>query len=97
MKRPGLKGKENEDPKEKVKSNPKDERINQLQSRLAKGEKAEVSKKEMFSLTNKNYSNLPEVAKKKEDEKKKEDFKKRMELKKEYDKKIRMKLTKKSN
>jgi hypothetical protein len=30
-------------------------------SRLARGEKAEVSRKEMLKLTSKNYDNLPEV------------------------------------
>jgi hypothetical protein len=41
-------------------------------SRLAKGEKVELSKKEMLKLTSKNYDLLPEIRKKKEDEKKKE-------------------------
>jgi len=47
-------------------------------SRLAKGEKAEVNKKEMLKLTTKNYELLPEVKKKKEDERKKEELKERM-------------------
>jgi len=47
-------------------------------SRLAKGEKAEVSKKEMLKLTNKNYEMLPEVRKKREEERKKEEMKERM-------------------
>jgi ALMS motif len=47
-------------------------------SRLAKGEKGEVSKKDMLKLTSKNYELLPEVKKRKEQEKKKEDMKERM-------------------
>lgn len=39
----------------------------------------QVTKKEMHSLTNKNFQMLPEVKKKKEDEQKKLDFKKRQE------------------
>ena len=41
-------------------------------SRLATGSKSEISKKDMLKLTNKNYENLPEVRKKKEEEQKKE-------------------------
>jgi hypothetical protein len=41
-------------------------------SRLAKGEKVEVDKKEMKKLTQKNYEQLPEVKKRKEEEHKKE-------------------------
>lgn len=58
-------------------------------SRLAKGEKVEVSKKEMLKLTSKNYELLPEVKKKKEAEKKKEEFKERMRQAKEMDKQRR--------
>lgn len=47
-------------------------------SRLAKGEKHEVNKKDMLKLTSKNYELLPEVKKKKEDERKKEELKDRM-------------------
>ena len=47
-------------------------------SRLAKGEKTEITKKDMLKLTTKNYELLPEVKKKKEAEKKKEEFKQRM-------------------
>lgn len=43
--------------------------------RLAKGGRATVDKKEMKALTTKNYANLPEVKKKREDDKKKEDYK----------------------
>ena len=49
-----------------------------LMSRLAKGEKPEISKKDMLKLTTKNYELLPEVKKKKEDERKKEELKDRM-------------------
>ncbi len=58
----------------------------QLMSRLAKGEKAEISKKDMLKLTTKNYELLPEVKKKKEDEKKKEELKERMKQVKELEK-----------
>jgi hypothetical protein len=50
----------------------------ELMSRLARGEKVEISKKDMLKLTNKNYEQLPEVRKKKEDEKKKEEMRERM-------------------
>jgi len=43
--------------------------------RLAKGGRAEISKKDMLKLTSKNYENLPEVKKRKEIERKKEEFK----------------------
>ena len=49
----------------------------ELMDRLAKGTRAEVSKKEMKKLTSKNYENLPEVKKRKEEERKKEEFKMR--------------------
>ena len=47
-------------------------------SRLAKGQKQEISKKDMLKLTSKNYDLLPEVKKKREEEKKKEELKDRM-------------------
>ena len=47
----------------------------ELMDRLAKGTRVEVSKKEMYALTNKNYENLPEVKRRKEEEKKKEEYK----------------------
>lgn len=47
-------------------------------SRLSKGEKTEVNKKEMLKLTSKNYELLPEVKKKKEEERKKEELRNRM-------------------
>ena len=49
----------------------------ELMERLAKGTRAEVSKKEMKALTSKNYENLPGVKKRKEEERKKELFKER--------------------
>ena len=49
----------------------------ELMDRLAKGARVEVSKKEMKALTTKNYENLPEVKKRKEEERKKEEFKMR--------------------
>ena len=58
-----------------------------LMSRLAKGEKAEVNKKDMLKLTSKNYELLPEVRKKKEQEMKKEEMKARMKQVKELEKK----------
>jgi hypothetical protein len=36
-------------------------------SRLASGNKVEINKKDMLKLTNKNYDNLPEVKKKREE------------------------------
>ena len=39
----------------------------ELMDRLAKGAKVEVSKKDMRALTSKNYENLPEVKKRKEE------------------------------
>ena len=38
----------------------------ELMNRLAKGEKAEITKKDMLKLTTKNYEQLPEVKKKRE-------------------------------
>lgn len=58
-------------------------------SRLAKGGKAEITKKEMLKLTSKNYELLPEVKKKKEEEKKKEELKERMRQVKELEKQRR--------
>jgi len=50
----------------------------ELMSRLARGTKADVSKKDMLKLTNKNYENLPEVKRKKEEDRKKEELRQRM-------------------
>lgn len=55
--------------------------------RLAKGTRVEVSKKEMKALTSKNYENLPEVRKRKEEERKKEEFKLRQQKAKELEEK----------
>jgi len=60
-----------------------------LLSRLANGEKVEVSKKEMLKLTSKNYELLPEVKKRKEEERKKEELKERMKQVKELEKQRR--------
>jgi hypothetical protein len=62
---------------------------NELMSRLASGQKADVSKKEMLKLTNKNYEMLPEVRKKKEEERKKEEMRDRMRQVKELEKQRR--------
>ena len=51
---------------------------NSTMSRLAKGEKAKIDKKEMLKLTKKNYSELPEVKLAKETKQKKDEYKKRM-------------------
>ena len=59
----------------------------ELMNRLAKGGKAEINKKDMLKLTNKNYEMLPEVQRKKEQEKKKEDYKNRMKQVKELEEK----------
>lgn len=55
--------------------------------RLAKGGRAEISKKDMLKLTSKNYENLPEVKKRKEIERKKEEFKLRQNKAKELEEK----------
>lgn len=46
--------------------------------RLAKGEKLPVDKKEMLKLTKKNYDDLPEVKKRREEDAKKQEYKDRM-------------------
>ena len=38
--------------------------------RLARGKRTQVNKKEMKKLTNKNYQNLPEIKRKKDEERK---------------------------
>lgn len=60
-----------------------------LMSRLATGSKPEISKKDMLKLTNKNYENLPEVRKKKEEEMKKEQMRQRLAQVKEQEKQRR--------
>jgi len=57
-----------------------------MMSRLARGQKAEVTKADMLKLTSKNYELLPEVKKKKEEEKKKEEMRDRMKAVKELEK-----------
>ena len=47
----------------------------ELMQRLSKGQKVQVDSKEMVKLSHKNYENLPEIKKKKEEERKKEDYK----------------------
>ena len=58
-------------------------------SRLASGIKVEITKSEMLKLTSKNYGNLPEVQKKKQEESKKEEIKKRLDQVKQIEKKRR--------
>jgi hypothetical protein len=60
-----------------------------LMSRLARGSKTEIDKKSMLKLTNKNYENLPEVKRKREEDAKKEDMKKRLEQVKQLEKQRR--------
>lgn len=60
-----------------------------LMSRLASGTKAQVTKKDMLKLTNKNYENLPEVRKQREEQQKKEQMKQRKALAKEMEKQRR--------
>ena len=61
----------------------------ELMTRLAKGEKVPVSKHEMHQLTTKNYQNLPEVKKKREEQEKKEELKRRVEKQKNFGKELR--------
>lgn len=49
----------------------------------------QVSKKDMLTLTKKNYENLAEVKERKNEEKKKEEMKKRLQDAKDLDKKRR--------
>ena len=55
----------------------KKESHTELMARLASGQKQTVSVKEMKRMTNKNYENLPEIKKRKDEERKKEEFKQR--------------------
>jgi len=57
-----------------------------LMSRLASGSKPEIKKADMLKLTNKNYENLPEVKRKREEERKKEERALRMKQVKELEK-----------
>ena len=57
----------------------------ELLDRLAFGKKANVNKEDMYKLTTKNFDQLPEIKKKKDDEKKKEEVKARKEKMKQLD------------
>lgn len=72
-------------PRKKQKEHPKAA----LMSRLASGTRVEVSKKDMLKLTNKNYENLPEVRKRREEENKKEDLRKRQQYVKDLERQRR--------
>ena len=56
----------------------KDIPINLLE-RLASGQKAKMDKKQMKELTSKNYSKLPEIVKKREEEKKQKELQQKKE------------------
>lgn len=58
------------DMKKPFKKDPKED----LMLRLAMGQKVQVDKKEMKKLTSKNFQNLPEIKKKKEDELKRQEI-----------------------
>ncbi|CAD8092563.1 unnamed protein product [Paramecium sonneborni] len=66
-----------------------EDKRNQLMKRLSTGEKVKVDKKEMKELTNKNYEQLPEVKKKKDEQEKNESIKSRKQKVKEMDQKHR--------
>ncbi len=57
-----------------------------LMDRLASGAKPEIKKEDMLRLTNKNYEQLPEVRRKKEEERKKQELKERIKNAKELEK-----------
>lgn len=65
-----IEAEEKRGPRKKQRDHPKAA----LMERLASGTRAEVKKKDMLKLTNKNYENLPEVKKKREQERKKEEM-----------------------
>jgi hypothetical protein len=70
---------------------------NQLLQRLSSGKKSEaIPVKEMLKLTQKNYNELPEVKKKRQDERLKEDLKKRQSNVKLLEKQRRETLSKKN-
>lgn len=60
-----------------------------LLARLCSGKRLKVSKKEMLSLTRRNYFNLPEVKKKIEDERKRKELIERVESAKAYKAKLK--------
>lgn len=64
----------------------------QLLERLCKGEKVEISRKEMLDLTQKNYKNLPEIQIREKEKQRKEEVKARMTKAKEYNKQMRQNL-----
>ena len=69
----------------------------ELLSRLAKGERAQVNKDDMKQLTTKNYNNLPEVKKRREDQERKDDIKRRAEKQKNFGKELRARSKSKGN
>ncbi len=69
----------------------------QLVSRLSQGQKHEINKKDMLKLTSKNYEQLPEIQKRKQELTKKEDLKKRLDSVKELEKKRRQTIVNKRN
>jgi len=68
-----------------------------LFDRLSSGVKNSINKKDMISLSTKNYEQLPEVKKKKYEESKKEDLMKRIATVKELEKKRRQSVVRKRN
>ena len=78
-----------------IDSEPKSE----LLGRLARGQKEPIDKKEMKKLTTKNYQNLPEIKKKKEDEKLKKELaakrERQVKYQKELDQRLREQILKK--
>lgn len=64
-------------------------------ARLASGSRTTISKTDMKKLTNKNYENLPEVKRKREEERKKEERLKSMQMAKELEKQRRENLRRK--
>ena len=61
----------------------------ELMDRLIYGERAKISKEEMFALTKKNYANLPEVQAKRREEERRKVEQERKSKAKEYQKAIR--------
>ena len=59
------------------------------ESRLARGERVKVDKKEMLKMTKKNYDELPEVKQRKQEETRKQEYKERMKKVKENESKRR--------
>eukprot|EP01022_Parablepharisma_sp_SALTPOND_P022907 TRINITY_DN469_c0_g2_i1.p1 TRINITY_DN469_c0_g2~~TRINITY_DN469_c0_g2_i1.p1 ORF type:complete len:721 (+),score=165.62 TRINITY_DN469_c0_g2_i1:4055-6217(+) len=57
-----------------------------LLARLAAGKKPEITREDMLKLTNKNYEQLPEVKRKREEERKKQELKERIKNAKELEK-----------